>query len=46
MNAPAPSSFPSAEELWTARFKELGERMALCFARSETRERARAYVQG
>src|SRR5258708_12380222 len=41
-----PSSFPSAEELWTAHFQEVCERMAPLFARSETRQRAQTYLQG
>jgi SRSO17 transposase len=40
------SSFPSAEELWTAEFQDVCERMSSVFARSETRKRARTYVQG
>lgn len=40
------SSFPSAEELWTAELQEVCERMSSVFARSETRKRARTYVQG
>src|ERR1700676_2773575 len=40
------SSFPSAEELWTAEFQEVCERMSSVFARSETRQRARTYMQG
>jgi SRSO17 transposase len=38
--------FPSAEELWTAEFQDICERMSSVFARSETRKRARAYIQG
>jgi SRSO17 transposase len=41
-----PSSFSPAEELWTAHFQEVCERIGPCFARSETRHRARAYLQG
>src|SRR6266496_3346270 len=40
------SSFPSAEELWTAEFQEVCERIGPSFARSETRKRARIYLQG
>jgi SRSO17 transposase len=40
------SSFPSAEELWSAEFQDVCERMSWVFARSETRKRARTYVQG
>jgi SRSO17 transposase len=40
------SSFPSAEELWTSEFQEVCERMGPVFARSETRQRARTYLQG
>ena len=46
MNQHNPSSFPSAEELWTAKFQEVCERMVPVFARSETRQRAQTYVQG
>jgi SRSO17 transposase len=41
-----PSSFPSAEELWTATFQEMCERIGPVFARSETRQRAQTYLQG
>ncbi len=41
-----PSSFPSAEDLWTGKFQEVYERMGPVFARSETRQRAQAYLQG
>jgi SRSO17 transposase len=40
------SSFPSAEELWTTELQEVCERMGPVFARAETRQRARAYLQG
>jgi SRSO17 transposase len=46
MNAQDPSSFPSAEELWTAHFQEVWDRIGPCFARSETRSRAQAYLRG
>jgi SRSO17 transposase len=46
MNPQEVSSFPSAEELWTAQFQEVCERIGVCFSRSETRTRARAYLQG
>lgn len=46
MTLQTPSSFPSAEELWTAQFHEVCERIGLCFTRSETRNRAQAYLQG
>lgn len=46
MDQQAPSSFPSAEELWTATFQEVCERMGSVFARSETRQRAQSYLQG
>ncbi len=46
MNPADPSSFPSAEELWTAQFQDVCERIGPCFARSETRNRAQAYVRG
>jgi SRSO17 transposase len=42
----APSSFSSPEELWTSLFDSLCERIGPCFARSETRERVKAYLQG
>jgi SRSO17 transposase len=41
-----PSSFPSAEDLWIAKFQEICERISPVFARSETRQRAQTYVQG
>jgi SRSO17 transposase len=40
------SSFPSAEELWTAEFQDVCERIGPSFARSETRKRAQIYLQG
>jgi len=40
------SSFPSAEELWTAEWQGVCERIGPSFARSETRQRAQAYLQG
>src|SRR5712692_9968181 len=46
MNPQEASSFPSAEDLWTAQFQEVCERIGDCFGRSETRNRARAYLQG
>ena len=46
MKQPDPSSFPSAEELWTAEFQEVCERMGSVFVRPETRKRAQSYVQG
>lgn len=46
MNQQEASSFPSAEELWTAQFQEVCEQIGPCFSRSETRTRARAYLQG
>jgi SRSO17 transposase len=46
MTVEVPSSFASAEELWTRLFESLCERMGPCFARSETRERAKAYLRG
>ncbi len=36
----------SPEERWTSLFNEMGERIDLCFVRSETRERIRAYLGG
>src|SRR5258708_5253203 len=41
-----PASFPSAEELWSPEFEEVCERMNSVFARSETRKRARTYIEG
>src|SRR5438067_12652154 len=46
MNAQAPSSFPSAKELWTAHFQDVCERIGPSFARSETRSRGQAYLRG
>jgi DDE superfamily endonuclease len=36
----------SPEALWTTAFEEVCERIGPCFARSETRERAKAYLRG
>jgi SRSO17 transposase len=46
MNQQDTLSFPSAEELWTTEFQEICERIGPSFARSETRKRARIYLQG
>lgn len=46
MTVEAPSSFPSPEELWTSLFDRICERIGPCFARSETRERVKAYLRG
>jgi len=46
MNQQDSASFPSAEDLWTAEFQDVCERIGPSFARSETRKRAQAYVQG
>ncbi len=46
MKQQEPSSFPAAEALWTAQFKDVCGRTGRCFRRSETRNRARAYFQG
>ena len=46
MKVEAPSSFPSPEELWRSLFNDVCERIGSSFARSETRERAQAYLQG
>jgi SRSO17 transposase len=46
MTVEAPSSFSSAEELWTKHFNSLCERIGPCFARSETREGVKAYLRG
>src|SRR5713101_8681894 len=40
------SPAPSPEALWGAGFQEMGERIGSVFARSETRERAQAYLRG
>jgi hypothetical protein len=40
------SSPPSPEAIWRGAFDELGERIGPMFARSETRERAQAYLRG
>ena len=46
MNSGSPSSFSSPEEVWTSLFDSLCERIGPCFARSETRERVKAYLRG
>src|SRR5438270_2231465 len=46
MTVEAPTSWSSPEELWTSLFNAVCERIDSCFARSETRERVRAYVRG
>jgi SRSO17 transposase len=46
MTVEAPSSFSSAEEVWTNLFESLCERIGPYFARSETRERVKAYLRG
>jgi SRSO17 transposase len=46
MKVEVPSSFSSAEEVWTSLFDSLCERIGPCFARSETRERVKAYLRG
>lgn len=46
MPVEAPSSSPSPEELWTSLLENMYERLGSCFARSETRERVKAYLQG
>jgi len=46
MTVECPSSLRSPEELWTSMFKNVCERIGPCFARSETRERAQAYLRG
>jgi len=46
MNQQDASSFPSAQELWTAEFQDLCERIGPLFARSETRQRGQTYLQG
>jgi hypothetical protein len=39
-------SFSSPQAVWTAAFEEVAERISPVFARSETRERAHAYLRG
>ena len=46
MTVEAPSSCSSPEEVWTKLFDSLCERLGPSFARSETRERVKAYLQG
>jgi len=46
MTVETPSSFSSVEELWTSLFDNMCERIGPCFARSETREGVKAYLQG
>ncbi len=46
MTVEAPSSFSSPEEVWTNLFDSLCERIGPCFARSQTRERVKAYLRG
>ena len=46
MTVEAPSSFSSPEEVWTNLFDSLCERIGPSFARSETRERGKAYLRG
>lgn len=46
MNQQDPSSFPSAEAFWATQFQEMCAHISPCFRRSETRNRARAYLQG
>lgn len=46
MTVEAPSSDSSPEEVWTNLFDSLCERIGPSFARSETRERVKAYLRG
>src|SRR5437588_10808608 len=46
MTVEVPSSFSSPEEVWTNLFESLAVRIGPCFARSETRERVKAYLGG
>ena len=46
MTVEAPSSYASPEEVWTSLFDSLCERIGPCFARSETRDRVKAYLRG
>jgi len=46
MTVETPSALPSPEELWTSLFENMCEQIGPCFARSETRERVKAYLQG
>ena len=43
---PSSSASPSPEEIWSAAFAEMCQRISLCFGRSETRQRAQAYLRG
>jgi SRSO17 transposase len=40
------SSSPSPEEIWSAAFADVCQRISSCFGRSETRLRAQAYLRG
>ena len=46
MTVEAPSSYASPEEVWTSLFDSLCERIGPSFARSETRDRVKAYLRG
>ena len=46
MTVEAPSAYASPEEVWTSLFDSLCERIGPCFARSETRDRVKAYLRG
>jgi len=46
MEVEAPSLLPSPEELWKILFDRICARIGPCFARSETRERVKAYLKG
>lgn len=40
------SSASSPEEVWAAAFADVSQRLSPCFHRSETRQRAQAYLRG
>jgi SRSO17 transposase len=40
------SSSPSPEEIWSAAFADVCQRIGPCFGRSETQQRAQAYLRG
>jgi SRSO17 transposase len=46
MTVEAPASYASPEEVWTSLFDSLCERIGPSFARSETRDRVKAYLRG
>ena len=46
MTVEAPSSYASPKEVWASLFDRLCERIGPSFARSETRDRVKAYLRG